>query len=429
MRSRFIVVSWILALVLFLLVETVPLVRSQSLPYELRINWVKISNPTNLGEYAYGVCLLGQHLFVVGFENQTSTGINYAWRIEQRHVDTGELVTTYTIPFANGGNNRLFDCVSNATHVIAVGTYYAPSAPPNPLSYVVGVAVVNPISSTWSVYYFDQSIYEDAGLSVDTNGTHFYLAGYTRYTQQPYDLDWLAASFNHQTFEGVVKRVGISTGDDLLISVAVNPVTGEAWFAGYYTGGDGYPRWGLRIYSLDFGEAGVTDLTDVVGYAYSIAFDTEGNAFVVGSTGVRKYSSAGTYLGNVTYLSGYKALYYRDRVVVIGNYYNATANSYKPAIYFLNPADMSLEGGMFWILAPNYPYDITVNIGKAATDGSNIYFAASIDFGNGDYGWIIYSLTIVEQPIPINEPWYIDLILAVFAVSLATYAVKKVFKD
>ena len=102
---------------------------------------------------------------------------------------------------------------------------------------------------------------------------------------------------------------------------------------------------------------------------------------------------------------------------------------YKPAIYFLNPSDMSLEGGVFWVLSPSYPYNIMVSIGRAATDDNNIYFAAFADFGGGDYGWIIYSVTIEEQPVPISEPWYLSLIPAVSALALATYVIRRVVED
>ena len=305
MRFRLANSILVTVMLLSLAVEPGLFVWSQTPPYDLKIIWVKVSNPTSRSEYTYGVCLRDQYLYVVGFENQTDTAINYAWRIEQRSLVDGSLINNMSISFTYNGDNRLFDCVANDTHVIAVGRYYRPTTPA-PYDYVVGLAVVDRSTFTATIYYVNPDTYDDTAYSVDTNSTPLYLAGSSRYSGPPYDLDTLTMSLNPQTGYVISRKVRISTGNDELFSVAVNPVTGEPWFAGYYTGGDGAPRWGIRVYSRDFGQVKASDLTDALGHAYSIAFDAQGNAFVAGSTGVRKYSSDGTYLRNVTYVSGIK---------------------------------------------------------------------------------------------------------------------------
>ncbi|MGB9705186.1 MAG: hypothetical protein ACPL3C_07035, partial [Pyrobaculum sp.] len=78
------------------------------------VKWASLTNPSDKDDVPRGVCLGGQYIYIVGFDQ--SPGY-LQWRIEMRSKDDGKVVKVWTKPTEGG----LYDCVAVGGKLYVVG--------------------------------------------------------------------------------------------------------------------------------------------------------------------------------------------------------------------------------------------------------------------------------------------------------------------
>jgi len=392
----------------------------------IRVNWVKyLELPLIEEEHAFGTCLFGDYVAVVGHGpfvvllNRNDGDVERKWRSE--------------------GIGGFDNCLSVNDRLYAVGH-----------TFERGLQELKRISRSWlrpfrvghtferglqerelCISMFDSELrvlkrIEDPGKwfsSIAYDGKYLYIGGYKMniygergsgyIEKRTLDLEFIKSKEVH--VRGFILYVR-----DFIHDVAVNPATSNVWAVGYYRGAREihslivvFDRELNEVRRIDYPESHENYLGNLAG----ICFDDMGNAYVVGD-GVAKLDSDGNLVAVRKGVGGSKVICVGNLVYVFGE--EKVGNYKRHTLYVL---DSKLEVIERHVLNKDLDANSWFMHGRPSFDGRNIYVAGHL-VGRS----LIYSIAIepstarTEAIMPAAEAVTISAVPAVTEPSVPAFS-------
>ncbi|ADM27634.1 Nitrous oxidase accessory protein [Ignisphaera aggregans DSM 17230] len=353
------------------------------------IKWVKYINPTDKDDGAYGTCIFGDYIAVVGRIEYNYTPSNIAPHpyIVLLDRDSGEIVREWIGEEIGGFAN----CISIGDKLYVVG-----STDSRGVIYVFdeNLNIVDKVMNSYS------SVYE----SIVYGGSYIYIGGVILKDvdgDEIYEFVWLVEK---RTVDlDLVSSREIYPGprySGYLYDIDVNSVTGDIWAVGwYYTYINqtfiGYPL--IAILNNNLNNVKLIDYPEehknYLGELISICFDNNGYAYIAANYGVAKFDPRGN-------LVTVNKKYYSRMILCIGNkiYIFRDPYIYGYSRHVLTALDNNLNLVDEYVLSRDIDANSYFWPGKASFDGESIY-VAGVDRALGENNWriVVYSIA-VEQP-------------------------------
>jgi len=360
------IVTLVFVLVVISMYMSIDRTYMQSSGVLLWVEWVRYLNVTMDIDNAYGVCLFGNNVAVVG-EIFGSPGVGLFNR------SSGSLIGLW-----RGMVGSVFvDCVSVGGKLYAVG-YDSSSG--NGYIYVFDdkLNVVKSIEisgvSLYSIVYSDGYIY--AGGS----------KGFFGYIEKrSLDLD-------------LVKSIEIKTdvwSSGEINAIGINPATGDVWAVGFYSDSKNIGHSLIAILNKDLEIVKQIDYSaldkNYMFTPYSITFDENGYAYI-SCFGIAKFDPSGNLDKYISYpisMAGSKIVYVNGYLYVFEQRFLGNSNK-----HVVNVLDKDLNMLSLYVLSNNIEADSLFGRGKAVVNGSNIYVAGyDYAYGKTNTRWVIYSIS------------------------------------
>jgi len=342
------------------------------------INWVQYINPTDRNDRAFGVCLFGDYLAVVG----TANGDEFVALLDKA---TGEVIKTW-----EGEYGLFFNCLSIGDRLYVVGS---------------------------DIYIFDKglNVVKRANwgrvdwllLGISFDGSYLYLAGWMRkdvdghdnwvwrIEKRTLDLDLVAYREFYKEWDKTYSY------GSAVFDIAVNPATGDLWTVGMWTLINRTSESWINNHSLLVIFDKQLDVKRIVEYPegqenylhwlYGICFDDDGNAYVVGGWGVAKFDKYGKLLAVNKKAKGSKIACIKGRVYVFGETYVGKELRH---IFYVLDKELNFLGEH--VLSKDVEADSWFwPGGRPAFDGRNLYVAGwdeALDYYNTRI--VVYSISL-----------------------------------
>ncbi|MFZ8795312.1 MAG: hypothetical protein ACO2O2_15740 [Acidilobaceae archaeon] len=350
------------------------------------------SNPTRNDDQAMWVCENNGMVYLVGLINITMWDPRTAKGRVEAWLNGVELKSHINIDGQPGG------CAVFSSHLVI------------PFTNITPIGFLADLKAKLMISKLDLSNYtirdlewvQGSPISAITDGEYLYVGGIEGLLEITVRVDKLDRDFNRVA----VFRSKVEPGYVILPNMlGLEPTEGYLWIVGVKTDLSSIPpvlRWFIDIVDpRDM--SSVKSLTlDVEGSASSIAFDGEGNAYVVGlalprGSAVVKLGSDGsvlkvarfdnTFMGDIAYMQGY--------LVVVGwEVYDGYARS---TIYVLDrELSMLVKRHLDEKAYDSYAYGILL-VGDVA-------YIAGFDREPGDSQWVLYVVRLQPPPPPPPTP-------------------------
>ncbi|ADM27504.1 hypothetical protein Igag_0674 [Ignisphaera aggregans DSM 17230] len=374
----------LIAILLFLSIcclYTVAIVYSESPNVLAPIQWVKYIDLTKGRDYAYGSCLFGGYIAVVGVADDTPA-------IVLLDMSTSDVVNMWR-----------GDRIEVLINCISIGN----------LLYVVGYENTF-ISSYGVIYVFDKDLNVVRRIEVQNtplytitySDGYIYIGGYTR---KDINLD----GYNEDIWYIEKRSPDLNPINNRVVyipnwkwgytyDIGVNPLNRNIWVVGYYT------DYNYSVHSLAIlldKNLNIVKYIDYpinykyyLGSLYAIDFDANGYAYIVGSNGIAKMDPNGNIVDlnkEIWGTYGAKIVYTENFIYIFRDEYTGTYIRHN--MYIMNKNMYSLAK---YVLSSNIEADSTFDLGKHVFDGSNIY-VAGYDYATmgGNSRWVIYSISTI----------------------------------
>jgi len=331
------------------------------------VNWVQYIDPSDKNDQAFGVCLFGDYLAVMG----DAFGDKYIALLDRT---TGRIVKTW-----KGGLNPFFNCLSVGDRLYAIGM----SERGGGVIYIFdkGLNVVKKVETVWTpsnAISFDGSyLYLADGIERDVDGDG-HKEPIWRIEKRTLDLNLVGYKEFYREFELYRKWERDRENARLYLGVSdieINPATGDLWAVG-----------GGKIINIITSSLIVVldkglNVKRVVEYPKGhenyldwlsgVCFDDGGNAYVVGGEGVAKFDKSGNILAvSKKVKEGRKIACIGGRVYIIGE--KKVGNYWRQVLYVLDEG-LSPLGEL--ILSKDVEAHSFFSGGRPASDGRNLYAA------------------------------------------------------
>ena len=329
----------------------------------IRVEWLSTSNPGPYRDSAYSCCVLGDTLYVVGFDEANGFGVQ-RYRVEARRVRDGSLKRVWVDEKAHRFAS-LFTCVTLGNRI-----------------YVAGAT-----DSFWSIIAFDEELNAVARrdfdkprfipYSMDTDGRVIYVAG-AEIAGESYAIHVEALSPDDLTPVATYTSNPMGRGA-AAYSIAYDYVTNRVVLGGF-DNVDGYRRWRIEILDKDLSLIRVCR-PDVAGSVTGVAIGLNNAVYAVGRNAVAKLDIDGVVQkidrarggSRVVSSSGSPPLGRRVAIATDNNIYIMDEN--------LNLVDATR--------LPRGAEIIAVTQGRIAYDNKKLYIAATQIISDNDWAWAI----------------------------------------
>lgn len=353
------------------------------------VKWVAFSNPSREDEYPWSVCVGGEHVYVVGYEESSGT---QQWHIEKRDKDDGRLVKTWTRMTGSIGGT-LMDCVVVGDSLYTVGDTNEVYEKWKRVSLDAALSL-SPFGVNWAILSLDLDLnfikVKMEGVSghahcMTSDGQYLYIAGTEERSGR--SSGWRGRVEKRRLDNLSLVTEYASRGFILTGGIGINPATGHLWVMGMGWKKIYYKKYYWRVEVLD------RDLNRLMvmrpgvwGVARGVVFDDIGNAYIYGN-GVVKISANGKELSRSTDINVAGAAYVDGRLYVVTSDYRLLVLD--PDLEKVDEVDLRpeifkhVDVGEF-----DYVY-------KAVFDGGTIYAAGgAVPRGASDKGWLVLAIPI-----------------------------------
>jgi len=370
-----------LAIVVLALLLTAPHIDTQAQgQVEVNIRWVTYINPTDGLDEAYGVCVFGNYIAVVGDASDRP----YVALL--RKSDGG--VVREWIGREEGGFSN---CISIGGKLYAVGytkvgdkSYGVIYVFDENLNVLARVRSGSP-SVYFSLAYDGKALYIGGWAYEDVNGDgkleHVWLV-------EKRALDTSLSLVSSRKIYFSSWRWGV------IIDIGVDPSIGRIWAVGFYYDSDDIEHSLIVILDGDLRELKRIDYHEgsdgYLGGLHGIAFDGR-YAYISGGYGVAKFTVDGELVAaNRDGKAGYKIVYGYNYLYTFAN---AKIGGYVRHVLYVRDTDLDVVKG--YVLSENVNANSYFYPGRPALEGNNIY-VAGIDYapGGGNTRVVVYSLSI-----------------------------------
>lgn len=360
--------------------------------FVLEVLHITKSNPTRNDDQALWVCENNGMVYLVGliditmWDPRASKGRVEAW------LNGVELKGHINIDGLPGG------CAVFSSHLVI------------PFTNITPIGFLADLKAKLMISKLDLSNYtirdlewvQGSPISAITDGEYLYVGG----IEGPLEITVRADKFDRDFNRVAVFRSKVEPGYVILPNeLGLEPTKGHLWIVGVKTDLSSIPpvlRWFIDIVDpRDM--SSVKSLTlDVEGSASSIAFDGEGNAYIVGlalprGSAVVKLGSDGsilkvarfdnTFMGDIAYMQGY--------LVVVG--WEERGGYARSTIYVLDSdLNMLVKRHLDEKAYDSYAYGILL-VGDVA-------YIAGFDREPGDSQWVLYVVRLQPPPPPPPTP-------------------------
>jgi len=403
------------------------------------VKWARYINPTDRRDDAYGTCIFGDYVAVVGEVgyNFPDLSVGRPYVALLRRSD-GRLVKEVIDNWLGG----LYNCISIYGKLYTVGyiyvgnTYgyiYVFDANLNRLKEVSGRESSKYYSLTYDgrALYVGGSIRED--LNRDGDPEKVWLV-------EKRDLDTLGLAESREIYLE-------SWREGWIYDIGVEPSTGRIWAVGYYKDYNGKEHSLIAILDSDLNVVKVIDYPDggegYLGPLYGVAFDGEQCVYVGGNKGIAKFSLNGELIAvnrDVRFVQ--KIVYSNGYLYAFGEIFSDGYDNH--ALYVLGANLTVVEKRVLSeIMSTSSRFN---SIGRATLAGSDIYVAGidyalakavtTVVFGNtkivvfsptSNTRFVVYSISTVGSTSTvkgwINVPALIQLAVIGAALTIIVVAV------
>jgi len=344
------------------------------------VHWVQYINPTDRNDDAFGVCLFGDYLAVVGTANDDE----FVALLDRA---TGEVIKTWV-----GGYGWLYNCLSvgDKLYVVGAGRIYIFDKGLNVVGKIDRIS--NSIAFDGEYLYLGGSV---LGGDIDGDGENEVI---WRVEKRALDLGLIAYREFYLRDWGEHGSIG---------DITVNPVTGDVWAVGYHYDVNEQTRIItsdhslLVIFDKRLSVKNVIDYSrgheNFLGWLGGICFDEEGNAYVVSSSGVAKFDKYGNIVKVNRGVGGLKIACIGGRVYVFSR--ERMDNYWRHVLYVLDE-ELNLLGEL--VLSKGVEADSWFTGGRLAFDGRSLY-AAGYDNAMNNTRIVIYSISLLQSIKVIDE--------------------------
>jgi len=338
---------------------------------DVKIRWVTYINPTDGGDFAYGVCVFGDYIAVMG----KASGKPYVALLRK----SDGVVVKEWIGSKDGG---FYNCISVGGKLYAIGE-----------SGLYGV-----------IYVFDENLNILARVRSESPSV-YYLLAYDGKALYIGGEGWEDVNVNGVRIRGSVGLVEKRVPDESLslvnskkiyfsswvggwiYDIGVDPSTGRIWAVGYYVDSNGKDHSLIVILDSDLREFKVIDYRG--GPLIGIAFDGKQYAYIAGSEGVAKFSVDGELVTiNRDGRGRAKIVYYNNYLYTFGE---KRIRGYWRHVLDIRDTDLNIVKS--YVLSEGVDANSYFSIGRSALEENNIYVAGSDD-AIGNERIVVYSLSI-----------------------------------
>jgi len=374
------------------------------------VNWVQYIDPTDKNDDAYGVCLFGDYLAVVGEADQKAF-VALLDRI------TGEVVKTWI-----GEHGRFYNCLSIGDRLYAVKDLriYVFDRRLNVVKIVRIDWYPRAISFDGSYLYVAGWIYRD----VDGDGVYDWI---WRIEKRTLDLGLVAYREFYSEWEKMYDYNSHAK------DIAINSATGNIWVVGersFYnkTTSSMIFQSLFIIFNRELDAGKIVEYPkgheNNLGSLLGICFDEAGNAYIVGRDGVAKFDKSGNILAVKKLVNLYKIACVGGRVYVFGV---KSVGGYGRHVLYVFDEDLNLLGEL--ILNKGVEVSSHFWEGRPAFDGRSLYVAGPDYLGGGKGRIVVYSILPFWRVMVVDEFGRPMLGVLVEAVVGSRYFVNRTGED
>jgi len=353
------------------------------------VNWVQYINPTNRHDTAFGVCLFGDYVAVVGsVDNYTL--MEFVALLDKA---TGEVVKTWV-----GERGVLYNCLSASDRLYVVGWNRI---------YIFdrGLNVIKRIETNWvpnAIMFDGNYLYLAGGIQRDVDGD-----GNSEWVWR---IEKRTQDFGLVTYKEYYREWNKAYGYFSIASdIAINPMTGDLWVVGSW-------NFSNRTYVvLDYSLLVIFDKglnvervveyphghENYLGWLYGICFDEEGDAYVVSIDYIAKFDKSGN-LKAVYKKNPPNIAWYISKIACVGGrvYVFGTRSVGDYLRHVLDVFDEELNLLRELILSKGVETYSGFGWGRPAFDGRSLYVAGNDNaLGESNSRIVVYSIPL---PWPIK---------------------------
>ena len=375
---RNIVVLIILTLMLSLTFQNPVRAESNYPNIYITVDWVKYANPSTGMDQAYGVCGVGDVIYIIGSAQKSL--IDYSFRIEMRNKSTGELIKIWELN-PSDDMDELFNCIIIGDKLYAVGYEYSGAG--GWFDYQWSIVELDLQLNLVKNVTINPTDGDDKAISLVSDGSYLYVVGFKSISSlYGEDTAWFIAKLDLTTLD-TVKTVEFnpSEDEDRVSDIGINPITQELWVVG---GNRSYAQ--LLILDKDLSIVKSKVFTEYWGEGYSIVFDGEGYGYLVAEFATYKLSPSGENI-SLEAIGGYKALVAFNKLFIGDTVYLTGA---RQALHILDLRPSVIKTVVLDNTTETESY---FAIGRMYYSDGRIYIAGYESNGE-DYTWVIYCVSI-----------------------------------
>jgi len=363
---------------------------------ETPIKWVRYINPTYKDDHAFGTCIFGGYIAVVGIADR------YPY-IVLLNRDSGEIVREW---IDEEPGSFYYNCISIGDKLYVVGWTGSVRGVVRGVIYVFdeNLNIVDRVMNNES--YSSVSAY----VSIVYDGSYIYIGGeiYEDVNDdEENDYLWLVEKRTVDLDLVSSRKIYLIPESGFLSDIDVNSVTGDIWVVGWHYAYVNQTYIGHSLIAILNNNLSNVKLIDYswkhknyLGLLNSICFDDDGYAYIAAGGGVAKFDPQGNLIAVNKKLKDSRKILCIGSKIYVFRY--PSIDGYDRHVLTVLDSDLSIVDE--YVLSGDVYANSYFGVGKASFDGESIYVAGVDDaLGLGNARIVVYSIA-VEEFLPPSPP-------------------------